>query len=46
VVFDGNVTAGTQQIAQFTNQSQYRGMVIYKLSVGGKVLTGKVQTLE
>jgi hypothetical protein len=46
VVFDGNVTAGVQQAVQFVNSTHVSGMLIYKLNVGGKVLTGKVQTME
>jgi len=46
VVFDGNVTAGVQQAVQFINTTHVSGMLIYKLNVGGKVLSGKVQTME
>jgi hypothetical protein len=45
VVFDGNVSAGVQNFARF-NQVQVAGMLIYKLSVGGEVLTGKVQAVK
>jgi len=46
VVFEGNVTAGIQQTVQFVNTTHVSGMLIYKLNVGGKVLTGKLQTME
>jgi hypothetical protein len=46
VVFDGNVSAGAQNFASFKNHSSATGMLIYKLNVGGKVLTGKVQSLK
>jgi hypothetical protein len=46
VVFDGNVTAGVQQAVQYINKTNAAGMLIYKLNVGGKVLTGKVQSIE
>jgi hypothetical protein len=46
VVFDGNVSAGVQNFARFNNQGVYSGILIYKLSLDGEVLTGKVQSLK
>jgi hypothetical protein len=46
VVFDGNVSAGSQNFARFNNEAHASGMLIYKLSVGGQVLTGKVQSIK
>jgi hypothetical protein len=46
IVFDGNVTAGTQNFARFSNETHATGMLIYKLSVADQVLTGKVQSLK
>jgi hypothetical protein len=46
VVFDGNVIAGAQNFASFKNHGAASGMLIYKLNVGGEVLTGKVQSLK
>ena len=45
IVFEGNITAGSQNFARFSNEGA-TGMLIYKLSVGGQVLTGKVQSLK
>jgi hypothetical protein len=46
IVFDGNVSAGVQNFARFNNGTHAAGMLIYKLSVGGEVLTGKVQSVK
>ncbi len=45
VVFDGNVTSGVQNFARFSNEGA-TGILIYKLNVGGQVLTGKVQSMK
>ncbi|MFN9710363.1 MAG: T9SS type A sorting domain-containing protein, partial [Bacteroidota bacterium] len=46
VAFEGNVSAGAQNFARFNNHGAAPGMLIYKLSVGDQVLTGKVQSVK
>jgi hypothetical protein len=45
IVFNGHVDAGTQNFVRFTSEGA-TGMLIYKLSVAGQVITGKVQSLK
>ncbi len=46
IVFDGEVKAGIQNFVKFHREIPVNGMIIYKLTVGGQVLTGKVQSLH
>jgi hypothetical protein len=46
VVFEGNVSAGAQNFARFNNATQANGMLIYKLTVGDKVISGKVHSIK
>ncbi|MFN4284726.1 MAG: T9SS type A sorting domain-containing protein [Lacibacter sp.] len=45
VLFDGNISAGVANFVRY-NSANVSGMLIYKLTVGGKVLTGKVQSVK
>ena len=46
VVFEGNVTAGAQNFVKFNNDNQADGLLIYKLTVGDKVISGKVHSVK
>jgi hypothetical protein len=45
VLFDGNISAGVANFVRY-NSANVSGMLIYKLTVGDKVLTGKVQSVK
>jgi len=45
VLFDGNVSAGVANFVRY-NSTNASGMLIYRLTVGGKVLTGKVNSVK
>ena len=46
VVFDGKVSAGVQNFVRYSPAFTASGLLIYKLTVGDKSVTGKVQSLQ
>ncbi|MFN5134847.1 MAG: hypothetical protein ACK5DG_05975, partial [Chitinophagaceae bacterium] len=44
VLFDGDVNAGTYNFVKYDKINPGNNMLIYKLTVNGKVITGKVQS--
>jgi len=46
VAFDGKVSAGVQNFVRYSPASTASGLLIYKLTVGDKSVTGKVQSLQ
>lgn len=45
-IFEGKVNAGIQNTAHYNKKTSGNGMVIYKLAVEDKVVTGKLQSSE